>query len=318
MKKLVTLLLLVTLLTGCSLVPKMPSMPSFGKKGSAETAKTDATVTGIVASKAAKDALDKTAELEKKAQEDIKKLQEEYAKTKAEMQKAYDDLRNKDLENFVKIGELNYGIYYVTQEKKKVDINTTIAHLRSKEIMMRTDKLTDADKEVIQKEVADEKQKTIDQLYIKYKQTIDLAVNQKAALDDAETLIATKEKEKAALKEANRLQIEKMEADKKMEIDALRKNAEDQVRLAKEAQREEMMTWLVRIMGGMGILFLVLFVLVKKPSFIVSGVMFIGMAYYAATIPMWIIGAVAGLCILVTLIFSIRNEKKKEQPPIDK
>ena len=64
-----------------------------------------------------------------------------------EMQKAYDDLKKKDQNNFDKIAQLNYGIYYVTQEKKKVDINTTIAHLRSKEIMMRTDKVPEELKE---------------------------------------------------------------------------------------------------------------------------------------------------------------------------
>ena len=116
-------------------------------------------------------------------------------------------------ENFDKIGELNYGIYYVTQEKKKTDINTTIAHLRSKEIMMRTDKLSEQEKEKIKDEVDQEKKKTVDELYVKYKASIDLAVSQKAALDAAELLIIQKEKEKEALREANKQTIAKLEAD---------------------------------------------------------------------------------------------------------
>jgi len=313
MKKLVTLLLLTSLITGCSLVPKVPSLPSFGKKSEMSASKdVEANVAAVVAAQATKDAMEKTAAVEQKAAEDKKKMEEDYAKTKAEMQKAYQDLRTKDLENFYKIGELNYGIYHVTQEKKKVDINTTIAHLRSKEIMMRTDKLTDAEKAEIQKEIADEKQKTVDQLYIKYKQTIDLAVNQKSQLDDAEALIVTKEKEKAALKEANRLQIEKIEAEKKFEIDRVRADAADQVRLLKEAQQQELMVWLVRLLGGIGILFIIIGVLFKSFNIIFSGVTFLGLAYLAKSVPMWIVGAIAaGSIVLMGIIQIIVRHRKK-------
>lgn len=313
MKKLVTLLLLTSLITGCSLVPKVPSFPSFSKKPEISASKdVEANVAAVVAAQATKDAMEKTAAVEQKAAEDKKKMEEEYAKTKAEMQKAYQDLRTKDLENFYKIGELNYGIYHVTQEKKKVDINTTIAHLRSKEIMMRTDKLTDAEKAEIQKEIVDEKQKTVDQLYIKYKQTIDLAVNQKSQLDDAEALIVTKEKEKSALKEANRLQIEKIEAEKKFEIDRVRADAADQVRLLKEAQQQELMVWLVRLLGGIGILFIIIGVLFKSFNIIFSGITFLGLAYLATSVPMWIVGAIAaGSIVLMGIIQIIVKSKKK-------
>jgi len=154
--KLFYIFLISVLLSGCSIVPKMPSFGLDKPKAPDHSAEI------IIANNSAKEALAKIEETEAKSQAEIKKIQDEYAKTKLDIQKAYDDLRNKDLENFYKIGELNYGVYYVTQEKKKIDINTTIAHLRSKEIMMRTDKLTDAQKTEIQKEVADEKQKTID------------------------------------------------------------------------------------------------------------------------------------------------------------
>jgi len=299
-------ILLILLLCGCSIVPKMPSFGLDKPKAP------DKTVETIVSNTATKDALAKIEAAEAKAQADMKRIQDEYAKTKAEMQKAYDDLRNKDLENFVKIGELNYGIYYVTQEKKKVDINTTIAHLRSKEIMMRTDKLTDSDKAEIQKEVADEKQKTIDQLYIKYKQTIDLAVNQKAALDDAETLIATKEKEKAALKEANRIALEKLESEKHNEIELLKADALDQVRLAKEAQKAEMIGYIVKALVGLGLLFIILGVIIKNLTFLISGITFLGLAYAALSVPMWIIGVVSGLCILCSTVLPHFLKKKPD------
>lgn len=316
--KLFYISLISLLLSGCSIVPKLPNF------GLDKPKVQDKTVETIVSNTSTKDALAKIEAAEAKAQADMKKMQDEYAKTKAEMQKAYDDLRNKDLENFVKIGELNYGIYHVTQEKKKLDINTTIAHLRSKEVMMRTDKLTDADKLEIQKEIADEKSKTIDQLYIKYKQTIELAVNQKTALDDAETLIATKEKEKAALKESNRLALEKLQSEKHNEIEALKAEALDQVRLAKEAQKAEMVGYIVKSLVGLGLLFIILGVIIKNLTFLISGVTFLGLAYAALSVPMWIIGVVAGLCILCSTVLphflkkkpdAISTKDKQDTPP---
>ena len=318
MKKLATILM-VTLLSGCSIVPKMPSFPSFnGKKATVlETSVApEVNVAAAVASQAAKDAFEKAAQVEQRAAEDKKRMEEEYAKTKVEMKKAYDDLRAKDLENFAKISELNYGVYHVTQEKKKVDINTTIAHLRSKEIMMRTDILTDAKKTEIQKEVAEEKvikeslQKSIDALYIKYKATIELAVNQKSLLDDAEALIVTKEKEKVAIKEANRLAIEKMESDKKAEIEKLKQDAADQVRLLKEAQKEQLVQRLIYVLGGLGILFVILGVLMRSISFILSAIMFLGLAYIAASVPMWIVGVSAVVSLLVSALIPKLGKKK--------
>ena len=313
MKKLVTLLLLTSLITGCSLVPKVPSLPGFGKKSEMGASKdVEANVAAVVAAQATKDAMEKTAAVEQKAAEEKKQMEEDYAKKRAEMQQAYQDLKAKDQDNFDKIAELNYGIYFVTQEKKKVDINTTIAHLRSKEVMMRTDKLNDAEKAEIQKEVADEKQKTVDQLYIKYKATIDLAENQKSQLDSAEALVATKEKEKAALKEANRLAIEKIEAEKKAEVDRVRAEAADQVRLLKEAQQQELMVWLVRLLGGIGILFIIIGVLFKSFNIIFSGITFLGLAYLATSTPMWIIGAIAGGSIVLMGIIQIIVKSKKK------
>lgn len=313
MKKLATLLM-VTLLAGCSIVPSMPKFSSFGgKKQATEEVKKEpeVNVAAMIAAQSAKEAMEKAAAVEVKAAEDRKKMEEEYAKLKAETQKAYEDLKKKDQDNFDKIGELNYGIYFVTQEKKKVDINTTIAHLRSKEVMMRTDKLTDADKIEIQKEVLDEKTKTVDQLYIKYKQTIDLAVNQKAQLDDAEALIVQKEKEKNQLKEANRLAIEKLEAEKKVEIDRVRAEAADQVRLLKEAQQAQIMQWTIYTLGGMGIIFIVLGVLLKSFSFVLSGVTFLGLAYAAVSVPMWIIGVIAGVSVLLMGVAQVLFRNKK-------
>ena len=283
-------------LTGCTLVPglKMPeSWKNFGgsNKAAAEV---------VVAQKESEN-VKQLSDADKKVEEARKKMELEYAKFREDLQKAYDDRTKKDNENFHIISLLNYGVYQITQEKKKIDINTTIAHLRSKEIMMRADALTEAEKEKIREELDQEKTKTIDELYIKYKANIDLAVKQKAALDAAEALIAQKEKEKDALRTANKQTIDRLEADKKAEIERITKETADKVAIAKEAQKAEMMGYMIKALVGVGILFLILFALLKSITFLGVSITSFGLAYVAIMVPMWVIGTVMGLMIIAVL-----------------
>lgn len=304
-------ILSILLLSGCSFVPKMPSFTKVNAPSVSIAAQQ------VVKNEEAEKVLAQLAESESKAEREKLVMIEKYNQMKVEMQRAYDDLRNKDLENFDKIGELNYGIYFVTQEKKKVDINTTIAHLRSKEIMNRTDKLSDAEKEVIQKEVADEKSKTIDQLYIKYKQSIELAVQQKSLLDDAEALVAAKEKEKQALKESNRIEIEKLETRKKMEIEQLQREAADQVKLAKAAYEAQLLNYIIYSLGGIGILCFVIGLLMKSPTLITTGLGCVALAYSVATLPHWAIYTIIGMTVSIYAIIHFPKKKKKPDVSVE-
>ena len=97
-----------------------------------------------------------------------------------------------------------------------------------------------------------------------------------------------------------------------MEVDRVRAEAVDQVRLLKEAQQQELMVWLVRLLGGIGILFVILGVLLKSFNMIFSGITFLGLAYMATTIPMWIIGAIAGGSILLMGVMQLIISNKKK------
>jgi hypothetical protein len=305
MNKLI-LLVCVSLLAGCSI---MPSIPSFTKPSTEPIAKAAAVVSR---NEAAEEALSKLAESEQRAEAEKAKLVTEYNKVRAEMKKAYDELKEKDYANFAKISELNYGVYHVTQEKKKTDINTTIAHLRSKEIMLRTDKLTDAEKEAIQKEVADEKQKTVDQLYIKYKETIELAVNQKAALDTAEHLVEVKEQEKAKLREENRIQIELLQKQKLAEIEQAKRDAADQVRIAREEYQAMLTNWIVYSLGAVGLLCLILGLLLKNFHFIITGVTLIASAFSVATLPTYVMYIISASMLGVYILMAYKKKKKPD------
>ena len=134
---------------------------------------------------------------------------------------------------------------------------------------------------------------------IRYKANIDLAVKQKAALDAAEALILIKEKEKDALRVANKQTIERLEADRKAEIERIAKDTADKVKLAREAQRQEMLGYIIKALVGVGILFLILGGLLRSISMGIVSISSLALAYTAATVPMWVISSIVGLMVLI-------------------
>ena len=302
-------LLLSTLLAGCSIIPSTPSFSSVGKLSDSDIAKR---AVAVVKAEDTSKQVDQMAEANKKVEAARQQMEIKYAAAKAEIQKSYDDLKKKDDENFTKIGELNYGIYIVTQEKKKQDMNTLVAHLRAKEIMNRTDKNTPEQKAAIAAEVVKEKALTIDQLYTKYNGAVELAIVQKQALDNAQTLIDQKEKEKAALREAEKLTLDKLQAERNAELGKIKKEASDQLALANAAQKAERVGLIFKTLLGIGALFLILAILFKKPSWFIGSIACFGLAYMAATIELWVVAtSMGGVVILMLIVEHAKTIKAK-------
>lgn len=303
----VILIFVTLLLTGCSLIPGLKMPESWKNLGGSNTA------AAVVGAQKNQQGVNDIVDADKKVEEARKKIELEYAKFREDLQKAYDDRTKKDNDNFAKISELNYGVYHVTQEKKKVDINTTIAHLRSKEIMMRADKLTEEQKEKIKDEIEEEKKKTVDELYVKYKASIDLAISQKAALDAAEQLIVQKEKEKAALREANKQNIERLEKERNEEIEKVKKKAADELAAAKEAQKQEYLGYMIKALVGVGILSLIAAGLLKSINLGIIAISSFALAYTIATAPAWVIGTVVGVAVVSMVGVTVLTNLKKKQ-----
>ena len=299
----------IFLLTSCTLGLKTPDAfnnpnTDIGKRAVA-----------VVKAEDTSKQVDQMAEANKKVEAARQQMEIKYAAAKAEIQKSYDDLKKKDDENFAKIGELNYGVYMVTQEKKKQDMNTLVAHLRAKEIMNRTDKLPDAQKAAIIAEINKEKILTIDQLYTKYNGAVELAVVEKQALDNAQNVIDQQEKEKAALREAQKVTINKLQAERNAELIQIKKEAADQLALAKAAQKAELIGLMVKALIGVGILFLVLAILLKNITMGIGSILSLALAYVAATVEMWIVGASLGGIILLAVLIEVLKAKKKAVKP---
>jgi hypothetical protein len=300
------LLFSLFLLTSCTLGIKTPDV--FNGAPSSDIGKRAVVV---VKAEDTNKQVDQIAEANKKVEAARQQMEIKYAAAKAEIQKSYDELKKRDDENFAKIGELNYGVYMVTQEKKKQDMNTLVAHLRAKEIMNRTDKLPDAQKAAIIAEINKEKILTIDQLYTKYNGAVELAVVEKQALDNAQNVIDQQEKEKAALREAQKVTINKLQAERNAELTQIKKEATDQLALAKAAQKAELIGLMVKALIGVGILFLVLAILLKNITMGIGSVLSLALAYVAATVEMWIVGASLGGIILLAVLIEVLKAKKK-------
>jgi hypothetical protein len=288
----------VFMLVGCASLPSFKFPSIFGKREQLDVASLTAKIAAEEAAKVA----DKLAEADKKVEEARKKMELEYAKQKEELQKIYDERAQKVKENMTKIGELNYGIFYVSEEKRKADINTTISYLRSKEIMNRMDTLTENSIDRVKKEVDEEKRKSFDELFAKYKASTDLAIHQKQALDAAQALIEQREKEMAALREANKVTIENLEREKREEYEKQKRETASKVEAAKQLQKVEMLGYIIKALVATGIIFLILAVLLKSPIFGGVSLLSLGLAYIAATVPFWVIASAMGL-IIIGVIF---------------
>jgi hypothetical protein len=71
----------------------------------------------------------------------------------------------------------------------------------------------------------------------------------------------------------------------------------------------EMLRWIVKALGIVGILQLVGGLLLKSPTFIIAGIFTIGMAYIAVMVPFWIVAVSMGVIILAMVIVNPKTGK---------
>ena len=111
----VYIVLMCLLVSGCTMFPnvKWPAQWKSLAGGSIGGS--------VVATQKENESVTKISEADKKVEEARKKMELDYAKFREDLQKAYDDRARKDNENFNIISQLNYGVYEITQEKKKID-----------------------------------------------------------------------------------------------------------------------------------------------------------------------------------------------------
>jgi hypothetical protein len=249
------------------------------------------------------------AEISKRNEEARKAMEVEYAKFREQLTAAYANREKLDNENFDRISEINYGIFKATEDVTKLDARVLIANLKSKENMARLMPIGEAKKKEIIAELEDDRKKLEAEIVKKYEVRIKEGEAAAAAYEEADKQVKLKEAEKGKLRDQQATILEKLRADQEAEREKLRKEAADAVAIAKEKQRLEMVGWIVKALLGVGIVILVIGFLMKSPTFIVSGIAMLGLAYVAATIPFWVVATIMGIFVIVMVMMDPKTGK---------
>lgn len=315
--KTLLVVLMVILLTGCQML-KMPKLGSLGsdKQSSASTEE-------VANAQASSNAIDRMTEINRRQEEERKALEDRYAKFREELQKAYNEREKIDNENFDRISEINYGIYVATNNITDLDPRVHIANLKSQENMTRLMPIGEDKKKEIKAEVEADRAKKKDELEKKYEDAIKKGTEAALAYEKADALVKKKEEEKVQIRKEQSQILSKVKAEQEAERQRIKKEADEAILIAKEKQRLEMVGWIVKALGGIGIVLLIIGFLMKSPTFIISGLLSLGLAYVAATIPFWIVAVFMGLLIIGMIVVDPKSgkvtmfSKKTETPKQD-
>jgi hypothetical protein len=289
-------------LTGCTMLGGL-KMPSLGG------GKTGDSAGSVAAAQNTAEAVDRMAEISKRNEEARKAMEIEYAKFREQLTAAYANRERLDNENFDRISEINYGIFKATEDVTKLDARVLIANLKSKENMARLMPIGEAKKKEIIAELEGDRKKLEAEIVKKYEVRIKEGEAAAAAYEEADKQVKLKEAEKGKLRDQQATILEKLRADQETEREKLRKEAADAVAIAKEKQRLEMVGWIVKALLGVGIVILVIGFLMKSPTFIVSGIAMLGLAYVAATIPFWVVASIMGVFVIVMVMMDPKTGK---------
>jgi hypothetical protein len=295
-------LLFVMSLTGCTMLGGL-KMPSLGGGKTGDSAGSVAAAQNTAA------AVDRMAEISKRNEEARKAMEIEYAKFREQLAAAYANRERLDNDNFDRISEINYGIFKATEDVTKLDARVLIANLKSKENMARLMPIGEAKKKEIIAELEGDRKKLEAEIVKKYEAKIKEGEAAAAAYEEADKQVKLKEAEKGKLRDQQATILEKLRADQEAEREKLRKEAADAVAVAKEKQRLEMVGWIVKALLGVGIVILVIGFLMKSPTFIVSGITMLGLAYVAATIPFWVVATIMGIFVIVMVMMDPKTGK---------
>ena len=278
-------------------------MPSLGGGKTGDSAGSVAAAQNTAA------AVDRMAEISKRNEEARKAMEIEYAKFREQLAAAYANRERLDNDNFDRISEINYGIFKATEDVTKLDARVLIANLKSKENMARLMPIGEAKKKEIIAELEGDRKKLEAEIVKKYEAKIKEGEAAAAAYEEADKQVKLKEAEKGKLRDQQATILEKLRADQEAEREKLRKEAADAVAVAKEKQRLEMVGWIVKALLGVGIVILVIGFLMKSPTFIVSGITMLGLAYVAATIPFWVVATIMGIFVIVMVMMDPKTGK---------
>lgn len=317
MTRALTVIALSMLLTGCQMLSGLGSkIGSLGDRLNRKSGDSSGTVAGAQATAGAIDRMSVIAQREAEAR---RALEAQYDKFRQELAAAYANRERVDNENFDRISEINYGIIVATEEVVGLDKRVLVANLMAKENAEMLMPIPEDKKKAILTEIDSDIKKELAEITKKYDLKTKEAQAAAKRYEEADALVKKKEAEKAKLRMDQATALKKIQEEQAVERERMLKEAKDAVEIAKEKQRQEMVSMIVKALLGVSIILLLVGFLMKSPTFIISGVAILGLAYVAATIPFWIVAAVMGLFIVVMIVVNPKTGKidllaKKKAP----
>lgn len=307
-------ILLIVFLSGCSFIPKV-KWPTWASLKGDEVTNTSGTV---AEAKSGAQAVDRMAEIARRENEARKALEEKYDKFRDELQKAYNKREVVDNDNFDRISELNYGIYFATKDLVTTDNRILIANLKSQANMNRLMPLSEDIKNAIEAEIKVDIALPSAEIVKKYEKALADGLAAAKAYEEADAQVKRLEQEKIKLRAEEKIVMAKVLAEQEAERARLKKEADDAIEIAKEKQRQEMLGWIVKGLLGVGAVVMIIGLLMKAPTLIISGIFCLGLSYSAAMLPMWVIPTLMGVVVLMMVLLDPKTGKpcflKKKSP----
>lgn len=319
MMRVLTAIALSMLLTGCQMLSGLGSkIGSLGDRLNKKPGDTSGTVAGAQATAGA---IDRMSEIARREAEARRALEAQYEKFRQELAAAYANREKVDNENFDRISEVNYGIIAATEEVVGLDKRVLVANLKAKENAEMLMPVPEDKKKAIVAEIDADVKKELAEITKKYEQKTKEAQAAAKRYEEADALVKKKEAEKVKLRMDQATALKKIQEEQATERERMLKEAKDAVEIAKEKQRQEMVSMIVKALLGVSIILLLVGFLMKSPTFIISGVAMLGLAYVAATIPFWVVATVMGLFIVVMIVVNPKTGKidllaKKKAPEV--
>lgn len=293
------------LFSGCTL-PKFKMPTFFGLPSNLPSITAPAV---IPSSNHSTTSVDKLTAVEAQIRDLRTKVEKDYQTFKNELEQAYKAKEKATNDNINAVSEVNYGIAYVTEKNKNTDVNTMIANLRAKQNMSRLYILSNEAKDRIQNEVEIERQTALDTLVSKYDTLVQQSKNAMAAIEAASKLVDAKESEKQGIIDRYKKSLEALESKKDAEYETLKNDINGKIISAKEDQRLSMIMTIVKPLGIIGVLIFVGGLLLRSATFIVTGLVSMGVAYVAPIIPFWIVTCIIGAIILAMIFVDPKSGK---------
>lgn len=207
--------------------------------------------------------------------------------------------------NYKEAARANYGIYYIASEQSNDNLDFNLIKLRAEENLIRLPDLSTQEIEFIESTLESNRE----QLTEEELSNITAAKEDKEKINQLETQLNIAYTELEETTEQYITEKEQLVFEKEQYKERVKREVASRVAAAEELTKAEMISWLTKGLMAIGGLLLVMGFLLKSPTYILSGLMTLGIAYIAVMVEPWIIITFTVILILITIFVDPKTGK---------